>query len=312
MDSAEIQSGPAAGITEVLLQAASAAAGPKHDPVGVLDVNLSKPGAQTLESLEMEASFAYDAARRVVERLDVRLRTELAGPPSGELLQAALERFGGTAFTSLTVFRGSEPGAEELSDITVSLPARPGFVAHNSALFPAVLTQEELAACRQLLECLRVKYRAHPEIHAGRQHTGLRVSSWQVRARPKPSAQRDGFLRGFRHAGHAVLYTATLPLAHSLRIEQRALDTRSAPGAASSRIAFDMTLSVGLAGGRRIEPADMLAMQQFLEQHFAVRIGSQKWEVTNLAGSRPSALGRGVVRDRKKPQWSVNWGVRWR
>jgi len=288
MDEAHIESGENATLLEIVRAAATAASGPKHEPVGRLEIsNISE--SVSAATVSIEADVSAHGVGWTVEQLDVRIRREQPEPLASSLLIQVLEQFGSSHFTSLTVF----DGAAELMDFTLSFSSALPFLATNQLLISDELSAKNLVLCSDVLKALGV------QADAG--GSRLRVPRRQLRARPTAQTQAQAFQVAFDKTRHVDLYTSALPAIRAVRIAQR-------PGSELGTL-VDLCLSFGLAGGA---PTGELAQsaEHFLEQAFGLTYANRSWQVRNTHGQPKGLQPRGSVPERPRKSWSLNWGQR--
>lgn len=283
----------------MLHAAARAAAGSEHAPVGVLEISPleSEAGVGAVETpVTIEAGFAYQGARRVVQRLDVRAQTTLDRAAVLEVTSSALLRFGSQRYTNFVLGRAPvEPGASpeaaragdhELLDVTVFFPSRFPWLARN-LLLASEVSSEELAACTELCDALGVRWHLSQGL--------LDASRHQLRAPVTEARQLEAFRLMLDSGLRVTLYAARLPTTQSVRIEAIPADEQGA-----RRI--DVTLSRGLQGSTPVLSSDAEAMQRLFVQRLGVRFSGRSWRVLNAHADaedvreRPTAAPKGALK----------------
>jgi hypothetical protein len=290
------------GLFAILYAAARVAAGSEHEPVGVLEIfpdEPEKPNGQA--PVAIEAAFAYQGARRVVERLDVRARTTLETAATVELASSALLRFGAQRYTNFVVARAAADRAsgpyrvrdngaasrDELIDLTVYFPTRVPWWSRNLLLASEVSGAEQ-EACTALCDALGVRWHARNHV--------LSAPGSQVRGLMTEERQLAAFRRMLEGGWHVTVYAAALPATRSVRVESSCADEHGARH-------VDVTLSRGLQGSAAILSSDAEAMERLLRQHAGVRLSSRSWRVTN-AHADPEAQREQAT---SKPKSGLKW-----
>ena len=283
MEQHTIQTEAADGLNQLVSRGTAAVREAEGSPIGVLAFELSESALGPLAGVLVEAEFSERSAG--LQRLDVRI----AGPVARgfrETAEAALTRFGGTAYTNV-VAKTRE--SRELFDLTVSFPrARFDFYAENLLLL-AEPSGEAEGAASSALDALGVSYK--------RRQPTLQVSRRQLRKSLDVAAQLGATLPLFERGLLVELYAARLPATRSVRL------------ISDGGQQLDAGLSRGLASETTISAGDYVDMQKFLREFFDFEVGSKTWLVTNAHG-RSERDRLGVIPARPKTTWSVNWGTK--
>jgi hypothetical protein len=277
----EVESAPDDGLLNVVHAAMDAI----HGPIGILDLELVTPAGQG-PKVSIEAMPSASAATRI-SRLDLRVRSR-ESEIAEERVRQALSLYGGTGYTSLTL----SSSEHEVLDVTVSFESRLAFFAKNLVLEGDALSASERDAASDTLARLGVKRRGR----AGR------ASQW--RRALTVDDQLAAYRVGTERALTVALYTSTLPASRSVRISH----APSSPDGWD----VDFVLSHGLSQKEACSTADLSHMADFAIRHFSVSFGAQRWRIHNVHGERPEANELGVIKNRKRVSYSVNWGVRGR
>jgi hypothetical protein len=288
MDQARIESGPQSGLLEIVRAAATAVSGPKHDPVGRLEITRIAEAASR-ESLHIEASASAHGAGWTVEQLDVRAHWDTHTPLTGATLRGLLDQFGSRDFVSFTVLDGSR----ELMDLTLSFSSRLQFLATNQLILGDGLSPSVVSLCAHMMQKLGMR--------AYENQGALRVRTQQFRFRPEISAVVEAFQLATAAGLNVALYASTLPALRSVRVAQGPGDARSTP--------VDICISLGFGGGQaRSERAKEVEL--FFQRAFALGFGGQSWQVSNAHGRAEAFRAQAVLAPRPRGSWSLNWGQR--
>jgi hypothetical protein len=276
---ATFQSGSGDGIHEVVLGAAQAIMGSDPDTPGLLQM---QPVAQSLGSplwLGLEATFAEGVGGRVIAKLDVHVRKEVADMPAG-LVREGIAELGGGRFTNICFGPAasadvpSEIAREDVLDVTVSFPTWVPVLAANQALFGDALQAVDRELCRAVLDTLGVSF--------GTSSGELRVRGWQLRVPMKPEAQLAAFQAAAKTDRRTSIYSAVLPPSTSVRIERGVAHSEG-----TRKPYVDVCLSRGLAPTRATTATEMRVMQEILGRHLGVDFGGREYKVSSCRWSMP-------------------------
>jgi hypothetical protein len=283
MDQARIQSGADTGLLELVRSAATAVSGAKRDPVGRLEI--ARVGeASGIGQLCVDASVSAHGLGWTVDQLDVKAQWETHAPLPKATLFEVLEQFGSNQFVNFTVL----DGPVELMDFTLSFSSRLPVLAANQLIAHDALQADRVALCAGVLDRLGVGVSVHRGV--------LRVRRHQLRARVKLAALVDAFQMVTTGGLPVVLYTSTLPAVQAVRIAQGPQDARGTP------------LDVCISSGTQRERVE--TVERILREAFDVGFGDQAWQVRNAHGRPEDFRARGVVPQRPRRTWSLNWGQR--
>lgn len=286
MDSTTLHSGADATLFEIVRAAASAVAGGGQDPVGRLTISevCESGGAQ----LELEATVSAHGLGWTIEQLDVLWHGARKGGVDEQLVEMLCSRFGAGKFSNLIVCDASG----ELMDFTLSFASRLPFLGRQTLLGAEELNPEQLQLCRQALAALGVT--THTQ--------ALDVARRALRSPPTAAQQARAFASAARASLRVELYTSQLPARHALRIAQDWTGSGD-PG-------IDLCVSFGLSGNNPPSAEQGSAVQQLLQQHFALHCANKSFQVVNAHGDAEEYRARGVLPDRPRKTWSLNWGQR--
>jgi hypothetical protein len=274
------QSASGDGIHEVVLGAAGAIMGADLDSPGLLQI---QPTDQTIGSplwVGIEATFAEGVGERVIAKLDVRVRQQVAELPLG-LVRDGLAELGGVRFTNVCVGPPPSPdeqrdqtSGEDVLDVTVSFPSRVPMLASNQALVGDSLDAADRELCRAVLRALGVRF-----VEAG---GVLRVRPWQLRGPMQPRAQLAAFGVAASGERRASIYSAILPPASSVRVER---GVTLVEGARKPYV--DVCLSRGLATTEATTAAETRVMQELFRRHLGVDFGGREYRVSSCRWTMP-------------------------
>lgn len=303
MDIARFESKNDEGLFGILYGAARSAAGPEREPVGVLEILPDEaPHEDTHDvPVAIEAAFAYQGPRRVVQRLDLRARAMLDTAKTLDLARSALLRFGAQKYTNFVLAKASASrrpsgrlrvrqaaaGGSELLDITVYFPSRLPWYSRNLLLMTTT-AEQDLLVCRQLLEALGVHYR--------QRQAALVASRSQLRS-PITEEQQLEALQKMLEAGlNVTLYVSALPATQSLRLESGPIGSRSLR-------AVDVCLSRGLHGTTALLSKDAEEMEQLLARYLGLKLQGRSWRVTNAHSDSAELEERGMLGQKSGLKW---------
>ncbi len=224
--------------------------------------------------------------------------------PDAELVRRAVVELGGVAFTNFCIYRRQSPTKQaayrgeaepsnagrgvELVDVTTAFSSRIPWLASNRALLADDLDADETKLIEDLLDSLEVK------------HSGVEPAKWQLRRPVSFEQQVASFMVPCRRGVAAALFCSPLPTLRSVRIE--AVPER------------DGRYQLEVYASRRAEPgvimpADASAISTYLGAHLGVEFEGRRWTVEHIASERKDSRV-GVIPDRGKIRYSVNWGSR--
>lgn len=258
-------SGPNDGLHEIVLGAARASKEASDGAVGTVELVAPTHGALEGE-LGIEAEFAHQGERRVIASLEVRVRAKRtpATLDRGTLLRKALERFGGTAVTNVSV---TLPSGEGL-DVTVSFSSRIPFFADNLLLPVKPAGEPDARALREILGALGVGFAERDEGFMAKRH--------ELRSRITIETQIAAY-RAARKAGlEAAIYTARLPCTHSVRFAEEGPDGPDA--------SLDLVLSRGLTRAYTCTAADAKEIQTLVVDSLGLSFRNVEFDITNTFG----------------------------
>lgn len=302
MKSATVESDPDTGLFGLVMSSAAACAGGKNDPVGILEIEPEGPegddraeayriGVREEPFVYIEAAFAYQGARRVIDRLDVRVRElEPQAPLSDGAIELALTKFGGTRFTNLCAGDAREP---EAFDLTIAFSFRMAILAENTLLLPTgSIAEADSARFAAALAALGVSH--------ARSGSEVSVRRRQVRGPMRPGTQVAGYRAARGSGGCASVYAATLPAGRAARVaEGEVLD------AEGQSVPFrDVFLGVGLGSDDHCTSQDATVMQRYLKTHLGFDFGQRRWNVRNAVGDEPRQ------RDAPRGMSGIRWPTR--
>lgn len=286
MDSATLHSGADATLFEIVRAAASAVAGDGQDPVGRLTISELCDSAHA--QLELEATVSAHGLGWTIEQLDVLWHGTREGGIDPQLVETLCSRFGAGKFSNLILCDASC----ELMDFTLSFASRLPFLGRQTLLAAEQLTSEQLQRCREALAALAVTT----------PREGLDVARRALRSPPTAAQQARAFASAARASLRVELYTSQLPATHAVRIAQDWTGTGD-PG-------IDLCISFGLSGNNPPSAEQGRTVQQLLQQHFALRCASKSFQVVNAHGNADEYRAHGVIPERRRKTWSLNWGQR--
>jgi hypothetical protein len=256
-----VRAEPESDLYALLLQAARACSEATQGAVGVLDVELSPKTTDSLLGLWIEAEFAYQDGRRVIDGLDVRVRAPNQSRSDVErILAAGLRRFGGSAFTNLCAGPSGKGGL----DITVSFSSRLPLWSERLLLLPERPEAEEARRYASILELLginRPRFDKSPPIS---RHAFMRRITLETQAGLYTMARDQGM--------DASIYCATIPTSQAFRMaESRDLGDG----------VVDVVMSRGLSATRVCTSADAGEMSAFLAEYFGFSASEHEYRACN-------------------------------
>lgn len=266
MQSATYLSADDEGLNEVVMGAARAAAGPEHEPVGILEIDeVHGQDAQDGLHLSIEAAFGFVDGHGVIQTLGVRGILASSGPDMRSIVDRALARFGGSRVTSVCV--AETRGAAEICDVTVCFPAKIPLYAVNTALSKEGMTPAEQELCSEIFSILGVAWTAHGNAPS--------VARRQLRRLMTPQAQLEAFCAAADRGARVSLYASAVPATQSVWVE-------SGPGPRGRYL--DVFVSRGLSSTTHCTAADSAEMQRFFSGQLGAEFGAKRWAVENSAG----------------------------
>ena len=203
-------------------------------------------------------------------------------------LRQALEDFGGTQFTNLCVAPAG--AADQELDLTISFP-RFAALADNTLLVPDYLNGEISDGYVAIAQALGASVK--------RKGQTLTLSRRQLRSGMSADAQLRAVELARELGLDATLYSATIPAAQSVRIEERhpASDDepvhpsgdrdayRKGAGAKQGALeAIDVFVGRGLTAETNCSERDAVDIEQFFREGFGVGFGGRQWSLVALLG----------------------------
>lgn len=276
------------GLSELVHRAAKAIATDVLDSGGMLEVRPAEGSAEGTGEVRVaiDAQLSDDGLRRTIAKLDLHVGLCCATLDVA-LVEAALTRFGGTAYANVAFGtpEGAEAGArrgasktEDALDITVDFSSAVPFHVRNLALTASHLAPSELAAAQSCLRLLGVGFTPR----AG----GIRVARHQLRGPLRPGALAAALAGLVEQRMDASVYASTIPPTQGVRIAAR----RSDDAANGPSLWLEICFSRGLAGTEPTTPEQTLALEGFVRDRFGFAFGGRRWTVVSRR-SAGSALG---------------------
>ena len=288
---------PNDGLLGVVSRAQDSVLAASDAPIGVLAIELLErsEGAYRVASpadlaIGIEVAYAEHQGAGVIERLEVHVARELAGPPDAGLVKAVLADHGGTEFTSVCL---SRPEGGEICDVTLHFSSRLKILAELTALIEPELTPAEIDAAAAVL--------AELQITAKRRDATFSVPRRALRGGMSTESQTRAFERAVQKHLDIELYASTLPVSRAVRLAARS---------GESRWLFALALSRRLSPESKSAARDAVALRDFVGSRFSFDFGGHRWRVENAHGSRTEHRPHGPLGEHRALQWSLNWGAR--